>query len=327
MFNRSNVLVAGGTGLIGQPLVHLLLNAGANVRVASLEENPLHFPPVDYLHCDLMIQDDCNRATKDMDFVFHLASPKGSAVSAASRPAFFYVSNILINTHLLEAAHNNKVQRFLYASTMHVYSKDGKDRDDNGVITFFENDANVENNWGGAPYVKEHVSGLWAKRMGELHVKACAEEYGWDKIAIVRPTTVYGPNDNFDPKSSFLIPDIIRKCACNKEQIVLKNKNYGRDFIYCDDVAGAMMAVMEQFCNCQPVNIGWGKVHSVIDILECICDIFGISPSVSWESCCDDKSLLDISTLTDKCLFKPSVSLYNGLEKTVQWFNLHCLGN
>lgn len=319
MFNKSHVLVAGGTGLIGRPLVRMLMDAGAYVRVASLEKSS-DLPGIDHYCCDLTRWEDCCRATKDIDFVFHLASPKGSGSSARSRSAFFYVTNLLINTHLIEAAHKNKVQRFLYASTMHVYNKTNKIRNDDGVIVFSEEDATVENNWGGSPYISEHCSGLWAKRMGELHAKVCAEEYGWDKIAIVRPTTVYGPYDNFDKSSSFLIPDLIRKCFSANGEIHIKNIDYGRDFVYCDDAAAAMLSVMEHYCCGRPVNIGGGRVYTTIEVLKTIMDILGVDYNVLHETSIADKSLLDISLLKDQCFFVPKVSLYNGLKETVSWF-------
>lgn len=317
MFSNKNVLVTGGTGLIGRPLVRMLLESGAHVRVAALDIPTDVIVGPEYFNGDLTSSLFCDEITKDIDFVFHLASPKGSKAYAKSKSSFFYVANILINTNIMEASKKNGVSRFLYASTMHVYSKDNKSSDD--VLIFKEEDASTDNCWGGRPYIPNHASGLWAKRMGELQLQTYLDEFGWKNVAIVRPTTVYGPYDNFDKESCFFIPSIIQECMAATDGVNIVNKGYGRDFLYCDDAAYAMMLAMEHCCFGAPVNIGCGQVHMVDDVVKCVLDILNKECSIRHQNEYNEKTMLDITKIK-KVGFEPKFSLYDGLKNTIDWF-------
>jgi len=315
MFNKKNVMVAGGTGLIGTPLVEMLLERGSFVRVVSLDadEQRSDMDRVEWVQADLTKFDECLRATKDMDYVFNLASPKGSSTYAVSRPKFFYVTNILINTHLLECAVINKVDRFLYTSTMHVYPAMDKTH-------YKEDDATVFNGWGGVPEITNHQYGLWAKRMGELHAESVAKETGWDRIAIVRPTVIYGPQDTFSSESSLLIPTLIRECMANKGPVEILNKKAGRDFLYASDAAYGMICALEKYSVCKPVNLGTGNLYTVKMILDVIGSVLGrqIETLCKSESH-DNYKCLDI-TLAKSLGFEPKVDMDTGIEQTINWY-------
>ncbi len=103
-FNGKNVLVAGGTGLVGRRLVQMLVERGARVRIASLDNGDRAHPQVEYVKCDLTYLDNCLRVCNGIDVVFNLLCTKGSPKTAVTKPASYYVPMIMYNTNLMEAA-------------------------------------------------------------------------------------------------------------------------------------------------------------------------------------------------------------------------------
>ena len=122
MFKGKNILVTGGTGLIGRPLVEMLLDHGATVRVASLDDPVRADPRVEFHQVNLMEMANCKKVCADMDMVFNLVGIKGSPAMTATRPASFFVPTVLCNTNMMEAARLAGVERYLYTSTVGVYS-------------------------------------------------------------------------------------------------------------------------------------------------------------------------------------------------------------
>ena len=169
------VLVTGGTGLIGRPLVETLIGEGAIVRIASLDDPFRAHPGAEFHQVNLIRFENCMDVCEEMDFVFHLAGIKGSPAMTMKKPASFFVPTISFNTNMMEAARQCGVERYLYTSTIGVYSP---------AEVFYEDDV-----WKTFPSENDKFAG-WAKRMGELQAEAYRIEYGWDKIAIVRPANV-----------------------------------------------------------------------------------------------------------------------------------------
>ena len=122
IYKDKKVLVTGGTGMIGRELVKLLVSLGARVRIASLDDASRAHPNAEFMKVDLMNFDNCLKACERMDYVFHLAGIKGSPKMTQEKPASFFVPTILFNTNMMEAARRKKVERYLYTSTIGVYS-------------------------------------------------------------------------------------------------------------------------------------------------------------------------------------------------------------
>ena len=122
LYKHKNILVTGGTGLIGKPLVDRLLGYGANVRIASLDSPARAHPKAEFHQVDLTHFENCLNVTKDINYVFHLAGIKGSPAMTQQKPASFFYPTISFNTHMLEAARKNKVERYLFTSTVGVYA-------------------------------------------------------------------------------------------------------------------------------------------------------------------------------------------------------------
>jgi GDP-L-fucose synthase len=174
-FEGQNVLVTGGTGLIGKPLVERLIARGANLTVVSLDSNPCLPEGVIFNKLDLREFSKCLEACEGKDIVFNLAGVKGSPAMTSQRPASFMVPTIQFSINMMEAARRSGVDRYLFTSSVGVYSP---------AEVFFEDDV-----WKTFPSENDRYAG-WAKRICELQAQAYRIEHGWDKISIVRPANV-----------------------------------------------------------------------------------------------------------------------------------------
>lgn len=309
-FADKKVLVTGGTGLIGKPLVELLLDEGADVRVVSLDDPSRADSRAEFMHADLTHFEACIKACEGMDIVFNLVGIKGSPKMTVERPASFMVPTLRFNTNMLEAARVAKVGWFLYTSTIGVYAP---------AEIFHEDDM-----WKSFPSEHDKFGG-WAKRMGELQAEAYAIEYGLRNISIVRPANVYGPHDNFDPANSMVIPALIARALSGENPFsVWGDGSPVRDFIFARDVAAGMMWVVEKQ-ETRPVNLGSGKERTIKDVVEIVIHNMDKKPQVVWDTSQpsgDKKRLMDMSRAASLG-FLPHVTLEDGIKQTMEWYRAH----
>lgn len=307
MFKGKTVLVTGGTGLIGRPLVDMLITKGAKVRIASLDDPSRAHPKSQFVQCNLMSLDNCLKVCDGVDFVFHLAGIKGSPAMTAKKPASFFVPTISFNTNMMEAARQSGVKKYLYTSTVGVYSP---------AEVFHEDDV-----WKTFPSPNDRFAG-WAKRMGELQAEAYKIEYGWDAISIVRPANVYGPFDNFDPNNAMVIPSLIKRAMDGESPLTVWGDGTPvRDFIHANDVASGMLMMMEKGVNV-PVNLGSGTGVTIKQIVDIIVSNLDIKPKVVWDTTKpsgDKKRLMDI-TRAQSYGWTPKTSIENGIREVMAWY-------
>ena len=311
MFQNKNVLVTGGTGMIGRELVLLLKERGANVTATSFDNfnvsEDSNFNEVKFVFGDLRDPNFCSQITKEMEFVFHVAGIKGSPKMALEKPSTFFVNTALFNLNLIEASRVSGVKHLLYTSSIGVYAPSE---------VFHE-----ESVWKTFPSDNDRFAG-WAKRMGELHLEANKIEYGWNSTYIVRPANVYGNWDNFDPETAMVIPSLIARISAGENPLkVWGDGSAIRDFVHAHDVARAMIFVVENGIN-EPVNIGSGIGVSIREIAESLARI-NKGLEIVWDTDKpqgDLKRILDMSKL-ETYGFKNTVSLDEGLRKVSSWFN------
>ena len=306
-YKNKKVLVTGGTGLIGRPLVELLIKRGANVRIASLDDPSRAHPKAEFEQVNLMRFENCMKVCTGRNFVFHLAGIKGSPAMTMKKPASFFVPTISFNTNMMEAARQCGVERYLYTSTIGVYSP---------AEVFYEDDV-----WRTFPSKNDKFAG-WAKRMGELQAEAYKIEYGWDKIAIVRPANVYGPYDNFNPNNAMVIPSLIKRALDGENPLTVWGDGSPiRDFIHAKDVARGMLFALEKGVR-QPINLGSGIGVSIKEIVEIIVNNMKIKPKLYWDTSKpsgDKKRLMDISRA--KAIgFQPMISIKDGIKEVMGWY-------
>ena len=306
-FQGKNVLVTGGTGLIGRPLVEMLDKSGANIRIVSLD-TPTEMPArTEFISADLREFANCAEAVKDIEVVFHLAGVKGSPAMASQRPASFMVPTVTFSFNMMEAARRAGIERYLFTSSVGVYAPSDH---------FLEDDV-----WKTFPSPNDRFAG-WAKRMGELQAEAYAIEYGWDKISIVRPANVYGPHDNFDPENAMVIPSLIHRALSGETPLTVWGDGSAvRDFIHARDVARGMMLMVEKGVN-EPVNLGSGNGFSIKEIAETVVANLPEPTPIVWDTSKpsgDAIRLMDTRRATGYG-FSPSITLNEGIAETMTWY-------
>jgi GDP-L-fucose synthase len=307
-YQGKKVLVTGGTGLIGKPLVEMLVAAGAVVTVVSLDDPSRAPAGVTFRQADLREFSNCLEICKDQDIVFQLAGVKGSPAMTAKRPASFFVPTITFSINMMEAARRNNVERFMFTSSVGVYSP---------AEVFYEDDV-----WKTFPSPNDRFAG-WAKRMGELQAEAYKIEYNWDKISIVRPANVYGPADNFDPANAMVIPSLIKRAMDGESPLTVWGDGSPiRDFIHASDVARGMMLAVEQGIN-EPINLGSGTGVTIRQIAEIVAANVPNGPlKIEWDvtkPAGDAKRLMDM-TRANSYGFKPVIGIEQGIKETIAWY-------
>lgn len=305
------MLVTGATGMVGRQLVKKLLDKGAKVRGVSLDEvdykNNADFAKVEFILGDLRNFDFCKQITSSVDIVFHLAGIKGSPLLTKKQPNSFFVNTMMFNLNVIEASRINRVDKLLYTSSVGVYSPSD---------IFKE-----ESVWRTMPSDNDKFAG-WAKRMGELQLEAAKIEHNFGDTFIVRPANIYGPWDNFDPNTAMVIPSLISRVISGENPLsVWGDGSSVRDFVYSEDVADAMLFVMENNIH-EPVNIGSASGVTVKEITEILVEIVP-ELRIKWDSNMpsgDKIRVMDTSKLTNHG-FKPKVTLRQGITQTFNWYN------
>jgi len=312
MYSNKNVLVAGGTGTIGIPLVRMLREQDANVTVASLdnEEYAARVLPdgTKFIRSNLELFDNCLNVTMGQDYVFNLVGIKGSVGLGESKVASYLVPMLRFQTNLMEASFINNVTGFMFTSSVCIYPQADEHFEDNA--------------WNGMPRQNDRIPGL-AKRIGEIQGEAYLKEHGWQGVKILRPSNVFGPFDDFNPISAQVIPAIISRVLSGENPLVVWGDGTTiRDFIFSEEVAFWMLNAMIAAPACVPINLGCGDAISILEIVNTIVDICPQSPEIRWDSSKpsgDPVRLMNMDRAKELLDFKRMYSLEESLEKTIKW--------
>jgi GDP-L-fucose synthase len=306
LFKNKNILVTGGTGMIGRALVNKLRECECNITVADI--NPINTFSTDVLYeqADLRYFSRCEELCKNKDFVFNVVGVKGSPQACATQPADFMVPMLQFNTNMMEAARKSGVEWYLYTSSVGVYSPSD---------IFYEDDV-----WKTFPSPNDRFAG-WAKRMGELQAEAYSIQYGWNQCSIVRPANVYGKNDNFNPVNSMVIPSLIRKAQENDVLEVWGNGSSIRDFIYADDVADAMIKCVRNKIT-EPLNLGSGTGYSIKEVVEKVVVHSGKNLEIKWLTDKPNGDAIRVMSTqkAEKYDIKHKTNLDEGIKLVTNWF-------
>ena len=309
------VLVTGGAGFIGSHLVKKLLDMGCDVTVADnfsrgRKENIEPF--LDKIHLyqvDLTNLENCVLATKDIDYVFHLAASVGGIHYIKRENVEGSTPSILMNTNMLEASVKNGVERFLFASSACVYSERSLELNE-----FKEEDAfpaNPPTTYG------------WAKVMGEIQCRSYYLDYGL-KTSSVRIFNCYGENENLDPRWSHVIPSSVRKAiSYPKEEFKLfGDGKQERAFLYVGDCVEGFLLAMEKITDGDVINLGSEEVVSIGKLADEIVKLSGKDINVEYDLsgpqgthryCANTEKMKKVLG------WRPNTPLDEGLRRTYEW--------
>ncbi len=315
-FVGKNILVTGGSGFVGSHFVEKLVAVGANVTVPyrnkkKAEKNLKHvLTKIELVEGNLYDTEFCQNITNGKDIVCHLAADVGGIHYNVAHPGTIFKENLSAFMNILEAARKNNVKRFLTVSSACVYSKEC-------TIPTPEaegfKDVPEQNNEGYG----------WAKRMEEFLSSAYAKEFGM-KIAIVRPSNMYGPRDNFEPEKAHVIPNILTRIMEGEGTLtVFGTGKPTRAFLYVEDFCDGAMAAIEHACDGDPINIGSDEEISIKAVVELLCKHTGKAPKVMFDTTKPDghmRRASDITKAKAKLYFTPKISIEEGIKKTVAWY-------
>jgi len=312
-YKGKSVLVAGGTGTIGVPLVSSLVESGADITVVSLDEpervRSIFGDDIQYVKADLREFDACLKATENQEIVFNMVAIKGSVGIGTSRAASYYVPMLLFNTNMMEAAFRNKVSRYLFVSSVCAYPQSEMHFEDNM--------------WNGFPEQGDKYAGI-AKRAGEVQAQTYLDEYGWDAVRIVRPANVYGPHDDFNPLTAQVIPSLIRRMLDGENPTVIwGDGSVIRDFIYSEDVADGMLVATANAPACVPINLGSGSATTIKMLAETIAKLVPDRPEIQWDASGptgDPVRLLSTDRAKSLIGFNAPTNLESGIRRTIDWY-------
>jgi len=302
-FSDSNVLITGGTGMIGSEVVRILCDAGSNVKVVSLDDIVVD-ERAEHINADLTDISVCKDVTSGTDYVFHIAGIKGSIEVTKSKPASFLVPLLMFNTNVLEASRANGVKKLVYTSSIGAYSSE----------EVFKEGENLD----GAPM--DMYPG-WAKRMAELQIKAYREQYGLD-WAVVRPCNVYGPRDNFDPDNAMVIPSLMMRINRGENPVVVWGDGSAvRDFAFSRDVAKGIILAIYHGTRGDFVNLGSGISVTIKELVETLHRFLDFNYEFDTTKPSGfPKRVMDISRARKWIDYNPTMTLLDGLKETWDWF-------
>jgi GDP-L-fucose synthase len=220
----------------------------------------------------------------------------------------------MMGTQLIHEGCMKKIDKFVALGTICAYPKFTP-------VPFREVDI-----WNGYPEETNAPYGL-AKKMMLVQAQAYRKQYGFNCIFLL-PVNLYGPGDNFDPKSSHVIPALIKKCidakvAGEEEIVVWGTGKATREFFYVEDAAKAIVQAMEKYDSPDPVNIGAGFEISILDLIGIIVDLTGFEGRIVWDDSKPDgqpRRMLDTTRAKTAFGFEATTGFREGLKKTIDWY-------
>ena len=303
--SKKRIILTGGAGFLGRFVEKKLIESGcSNIFIPRIEEY------------DLRNLDDIVKIYKlaKADTVIHLAAVVGGIGANRENPGSFFYDNLIMGAQLMEEARKNNIEKFVSIGTICSYPKFTP-------VPFKEEDL-----WNGYPEETNAPYGL-AKKMLLVQSQAYRQQYGFNSIFLL-PVNLYGPGDNFDPKSSHVIPALIKKFyeanAKNESEVVVWGTgNATREFLYVEDCAEAIVLATEKYDKADPVNIGAGFEISIKELADLIREIIGFKGKIVWDISNPDgqpRRCLNTSRADKEFGFKAKTDFKTGLEKTIKCY-------
>ena len=296
---------------MGSHFVEQLLDLGARVRI-TVHERPMRIkdPRIETVPADLTSLEDCLEALRGVQYVFHAAGAVSAAGVTASNPMSAITTNLILTARVLEAAVGAGVERILVFSSSTGYP-----------VT--DHPVKEDEMWTGPTHPSYFGYG-WMRRYLE-RISEFVVSRSPVKVALVRPTAVYGRWDNFDPVTGHVIPALIRR-AVDKEDpyVVWGTGDEVRDFLHITDLVRGCLLMMERHAVCDPVNIGYGGTVTIREIVQNTLRAAGHEKAEVVFDATKPTTIpfrmVDTSKAKELLGFEPKISFEDGLRDTVEWY-------
>ncbi|WP_370244196.1 GDP-L-fucose synthase [Alteromonas abrolhosensis] len=307
------VFIAGHRGMVGAAIVRNLKQQN-DIEIITKTRSEL----------DLTNQNQVNSffAESNIDEVYLAAAKVGGIHANNTYPAEFIYENLMIEANIIHAAHTNDVQKLLFLGSSCIYPKLAEQpMTENALLTGTLEETNE-------PYAIAKIAGI---KLCESYNR----QYGRDYRSVM-PTNLYGPNDNFHPENSHVIPALLRRFyeaaqRGDSEVIAWGSGKPMREFLHVDDMAAASVHVMEldnetYQANTQPmlshINVGTGDDCTIRELVETVAMVTGFNGEIKWDTTKPDgapRKLMDVSRL--RALgWKHTYNLEEGLKHAFDWF-------
>lgn len=307
MNKNSKIYIAGHRGMVGSAVWRALTSAGYTQLIGKTSAE-----------LDLRDQDAINKfiAIEKLDAIIDAAARVGGILANSENPYSFLMENLQIQNNLIDAAHKNNVQKFVFLGSSCIYPKLApQPLKEEYLLT---GPLEPTNEW----YAIAKIAGVKA-------CEAIRKQFGKDFVSLM-PTNLYGPFDNFDLKTSHVLPAMIRKFheakENNNEPVTLWGSGTPlREFLHVDDMARAVVFAVENRLPDNLYNVGTGADVTIKELAEIIQKVVGHKGNILWDSSKPDgtpRKLMDSSKM-NALGWKEQISLAAGIKSTYVWFLEH----
>jgi GDP-L-fucose synthase len=300
----SRIYVAGHRGLVGSAIVRRLQADGCRNLVLRR-----------HAELDLVRQDAVERffAGEKPDYVFLAAATVGGILANDTRPADFIRDNLSIQTNVIEAARKSGVKKLLFLGSSCIYPR-------------LAPQPIREDSLPTGPLEPTNEAYAIAKIAGYLMCRSYWRQHGFKAISLM-PTNLYGPNDNFDPTDSHVLPGLIRRFHAAKmaglpEVVVWGTGAPRRELMHSDDLADAAVALMRTYDSPDIINVGTGEDVTIAELAALVKDVSGYRGRIVFDSTKPDgmpRKTLDVSRI-HALGWRARIALVEGVRETYRWF-------
>lgn len=299
------VLVTGGSGFLGKAVCEAISKYSPS---AVITPRKVEFDLTEQIAVRRML--DVHRP----EVIIHLAAVVGGIGANRENPGLFFYQNAIMGIMLMEEARLRGVTKFVTVGTICSYPKFTP-------VPFREEDL-----WNGYPEETNAPYGI-AKKALLVQGQAYRQQYGLNAITLL-PVNLYGPGDNFDPKSSHVIPALIKKIVDARQsgQRVIEVWGTGsasREFLFVRDAAEGIVAAADRYDAAEPVNLGSGQEITIRALAELICDLCGFTGELRWDTTKPDgqpRRCLDTSRAKERFGWTATTDFREGLKQTIAWY-------
>ncbi|MHA6297931.1 GDP-L-fucose synthase [Devosia sp. CAU 1758] len=306
---NKRVYVAGHRGMVGSAVVRRLASEGCEVITAGRDV------------VDLKRQAEVEAFMRDArpDAIVMAAAKVGGILANDTYPADFLYDNLIIEANITQSAFENDVQKMLFLGSSCIYPKMAEQPiTEDALLT---GPLEPTNEW----YAIAKIAGI---KLAQAYRK----QHGVDFISAM-PTNLYGPGDNFDLKSSHVVPALIRKAHEAKKRGDASITIWGtgsprREFLHADDCADGLVFLLKQYSGSEHVNVGSGEDVTILELTQLVCKIVEFKGKIAHDLNKPDgtpRKLMSADKLQTMG-WKPSIQLKEGIAKTYEWFLMHEMG-